>query len=1063
MRPSTARLLRGAVALALLALGTGSCGKDPAPPPPCRDGYVPAADGSCTLAPPTCVAGAPGSIVEACATEHRACFEDQLGALCGVCLPGFVEDDGACRPVIACGDLDCAAEGRTCADGGSSRDAQCGACLPGNDALAGRCIHRTCSTTEREGSIAADCASKNRTCDEEGLEEAACGGCYPGFVEKSGTCRLVRSCGDLGCAAANRTCTAAQAHADAACGACRAGFVALGGECAPISDATCDEGSAEATPIAAACAAEHRACDSSKAPAVCGACEGSFVLDHETFGCEPFVPCSQRSCETEHRACVEAPQGRCAGCLPGFVEDPRTGSCRQVRTCASLTCGAEQACTEATDETDAICRPACADGEIWGGSQCAPCPACDDEGEDGRWPFPTSAGSCICKTKPGYFYSTAGDVGTFRCDADGDGWVRESARLAIQSKDPALRTNARCELRTIDRVELQNEAGDSKVVRLSRPLELFETDRNDDQALLDVHWRSKGLPAYGAGRLSARELNRFTKVCHDRRADYNDNGIADVSEWSGHSLGPTMRPEQQPFNEFSYFVELYRGSYRSPAGGEAHGTWVIQEKSRLEAPAGPDNLHVPLSYAASDGAYWRQCKVDPDPRWRTANPPVGMDFARYTDPATFNGLGHHSQFKCLVVDDEPSSGAVQELTPDGVKSAGFRLSRCGKAGPAVVPGGTNPSDTVVGCERVDASSVRPGDVLWGAVPYRDYGPTPYMRYDGLDMGTARYQGGCVNSCVEALASCPGYDINPIAAACLRDPRDFGKFLGCSAWEVCDGLDNDGDGVVDNGDPGGGVACDTGRFGVCEAGTTHCIGGEIVCTQDVPETAEICNGLDDDCNGAIDETFPGKGDACTVPNLKGECAKGRKACASFPEERPPRGEVFCQQVKFPEAETCADALDHDCDGNPYTENGSDENIAGCIDYYYDGDGDGFADRNVPPKCLCSPKGKYRIVAPTKWDCCDSDPNAYPDSNTFRTGRNACGSFDWNCDGVEEKQNTAVSASCKYKVLACSLNGNAGWEGAVPACGESQQWVYDCHYNVGGAHCDRDGYLRTQACR
>src|SRR5690606_31700976 len=98
--------------------------------------------------------------------------------------------------------------------------------------------------------------------------------------------------------------------------------------------------------------------------------------------------------------------------------------------------------------------------------------------------------------------------------------------------------------------------------------------------LLDVHWRSKGLPTWGSDRpITARELNRMTKVCHDLRTDYNDNGIADVQEWSGHTLGPTMRPEQRPFNEFSYFVELYRGYYREGTGD--FGMWVVEEKSRL--------------------------------------------------------------------------------------------------------------------------------------------------------------------------------------------------------------------------------------------------------------------------------------------------------------------------------------------------------------------------------------------------------------------------------------------------------------------------------------------------
>src|SRR5262249_44454934 len=70
-------------------------------------------------------------------------------------------------------------------------------------------------------------------------------------------------------------------------------------------------------------------------------------------------------------------------------------------------------------------------------------------------------------------------------------------------------------------------------------------------------------------------------------------------------------------------------------------------------------------------------------------------------------------------------------------------------------------------------------------------------------------------------------------------------------EVCDGKDSDCDGVVDNGDPGGGAACPTGLLGVCAAGTTHCTNGAIACRPNVNQSAEICDGLDNDCDGVVD--------------------------------------------------------------------------------------------------------------------------------------------------------------------------------------------------------------------
>ncbi len=66
-------------------------------------------------------------------------------------------------------------------------------------------------------------------------------------------------------------------------------------------------------------------------------------------------------------------------------------------------------------------------------------------------------------------------------------------------------------------------------------------------------------------------------------------------------------------------------------------------------------------------------------------------------------------------------------------------------------------------------------------------------------------------------------------------------------ETCNGLDDDCDGLIDDGDPGGGVACTApdrcpGAF-TCAVGLTCVSGGS---------RAEICgNGLDDDCDGIID--------------------------------------------------------------------------------------------------------------------------------------------------------------------------------------------------------------------
>ncbi len=71
-----------------------------------------------------------------------------------------------------------------------------------------------------------------------------------------------------------------------------------------------------------------------------------------------------------------------------------------------------------------------------------------------------------------------------------------------------------------------------------------------------------------------------------------------------------------------------------------------------------------------------------------------------------------------------------------------------------------------------------------------------------------------------------------------------------------------------------------------------------------------------------------------------------------------------------------------------------------------------------------------------DCNDNDPTVNPDHTAFMATRQSGSvthppSFDWNCDGVEEKQWPNPLPTCDSTVGSC---GGEGWIGAVPACGD-----------------------------
>ena len=127
-----------------------------------------------------------------------------------------------------------------------------------------------------------------------------------------------------------------------------------------------------------------------------------------------------------------------------------------------------------------------------------------------------------------------------------------------------------------------------------------------------------------------------------------------------------------------------------------------------------------------------------------------------------------------------------------------------------------------------------------------------------------------------------------------------------AAETCDNVDNDCNGLIDDGNPGGGGNCNTGMPGACAAGTASCTGGAIVCNQNQMSTTETCNGIDDDCDGTPDDGNPGGGGGCAT-GLQGVCASGTLTCQN--------AVIVCVQNQQSGAEICGNGLDEDCDGTP----------------------------------------------------------------------------------------------------------------------------------------------------
>ena len=245
-----------------------------------------------------------------------------------------------------------------------------------------------------------------------------------------------------------------------------------------------------------------------------------------------------------------------------------------------------------------------------------------------------------------------------------------------------------------------------------------------------------------------------------------------------------------------------------------------------------------------------------------------------------------------------------------------------------------------------------------------------------------------------------------------DCNDFDPTIYPNAPELCDGLDNNCNTVVDEGliatyyldVDGDGYGNLVDSITTCDSPpANYVLLGEDCDDNDntiYPGATDLCDQVDNNCNGIVDEGQPvvtyyldtdGDGFGNTTFTIT--------TCATLPANYVLVGDDCDDNsnITYPGATEICDGLDNNCDGS------IDEGLSASI-YYLDADGDGYGN-SVDSITTCdSPPANYVLLGE---DCDDNNAGISPGAIDIPEN-----GIDENCDGVDAVMSSSIESSNNF---------------------------------------------------